>query len=55
MSATIPSNLIAQFIEQGVKKGFIKDVTKTLDGEYYLDLEYIKDSVAKQVETAGKI
>jgi hypothetical protein len=55
MSTHIPSHLFVQFINQGVKKGLIQDVTRTLDGEYYLDPDYLKDSVASQVETHGRI
>jgi hypothetical protein len=53
-STAIPSNLFAQFVEQGIKKGLIQDVTRTLDGEYYIDFEYLKASVSSQIETHSK-
>lgn len=54
MPVTIQPNLLVQFVEQGIKKGLLQDVTRTLDGEYYLDLEYLKETISKQVETHGE-
>lgn len=50
MPNNIPSQLFVQFVQQGVKKGFIQDVTRTLDGEYYIDQDYLQDFVSRQVE-----
>ncbi|KAG2229192.1 hypothetical protein INT48_007208 [Thamnidium elegans] len=55
MPVTIQPNLFIQFVEQGIKKGLLQDVTRTLDGEYYLDLKYVNETISKQVETHGKI
>lgn len=54
MPISIQPNLFIQFIEQGIKKGLLEDVTRTLDGEYYLDKQYLKDTISKQVETHGE-
>ncbi|KAI9359359.1 hypothetical protein BD770DRAFT_362932 [Pilaira anomala] len=55
MPVTIQPNAFVQFVEQGIKKGLLRDVTRTLDGEYYMDMEYLKETLSKQVESHGKI
>ncbi|KAI9272558.1 hypothetical protein BY458DRAFT_508611 [Sporodiniella umbellata] len=52
---TIPSVLFVQFIEQGISKGLVKNITRTLDGEHYLDNDFIIQVISKHVETQGKI
>lgn len=50
----IPASLFVQFIQQGLEKGLIKDITKTLDGEYYCNDQYIEKSISQLVEQNGK-
>ncbi|KAG1450073.1 hypothetical protein G6F56_008457 [Rhizopus delemar] len=52
---TFPSSLFIQFIEQGIKERLVLDITRTLDGEYYLDETYIAKTISKHVEAKGKI
>lgn len=54
MPVTIQPNAFVQFMEQGIKKGLLRNVTRTLDGEYYMDMEYLKETLSKQVESHGK-
>lgn len=54
MPIAVPRSLFVQFIEQGVKKGLLSNVVRTLDGETYMDFEYLKDFVSKQVEIFGR-
>lgn len=54
MPVAVPSNLFVQFVEQGVKKGLLTNVIRTLDGESYLDFGHLKDAISKQVYTFGK-
>ncbi|KAI8988285.1 hypothetical protein BDF20DRAFT_317481 [Mycotypha africana] len=51
----IPSQLFALFIEQGIEKGLLKKVTKTLNEQQYLHYEYIDDTILKLIDSAGKI
>ncbi|KAK4517468.1 uncharacterized protein ATC70_000805 [Mucor velutinosus] len=51
----IPASLFVQFIQQGLEKGFINGITKTLDGEYYCNDQYIETCISELVEKNGKI
>lgn len=51
---TVPRDLFIQFIEQGLQKGLLpKDITRTLDGEYYLDPTFIQQTIVKHIEKEG--
>ncbi|KAG1171783.1 hypothetical protein G6F70_003820 [Rhizopus microsporus] len=53
---TVPRDLFIQFIEQGLQKGLLpKDITRTLDGEYYLDPTFIQQTIVKHIEKEGKV
>ncbi|CAO0796168.1 unnamed protein product [Mucor circinelloides] len=51
----IPASLFVQFIQQGLEKGLINDITKTLDGQYYCNEQYLEKSISQLVEKHGKI
>ncbi|KAG2214697.1 hypothetical protein INT46_000916 [Mucor plumbeus] len=51
----IPASLFVQFIQQGLEKGLLKDLTKTLDGENYCNEQYLEKSISELVEKNGKI
>lgn len=53
MTTAIPSKLFVAFIEQGINKGLVHNITKTLDGEFYLDEQYIHSSIIHSVERSG--
>lgn len=51
---TVPRDLFIQFVEQGLQKGLLpKDITRTLDGEYYLDPTFIQQAIVKHIEKEG--
>lgn len=50
----IPASLFVQFIQQGLEKSLLKDITKTLDGEYYCNEQYLEKSISELVEKNGK-
>ncbi|GAN05483.1 hypothetical protein MAM1_0093c04954 [Mucor ambiguus] len=50
----VPARLFVQFIQQGLEKGFINDITKTLDGEYYCNDQYIEKRISELVQQNGK-
>lgn len=50
----ISASLFVQFIQQGLKKGLLKDITKTLDGEYYCNEQYLEKRISELVEKNGK-
>ncbi|KAI8647625.1 E3 UFM1-protein ligase 1 [Parasitella parasitica] len=51
----IPASLFVQFIQLGCEKGLLKDIIKTLDGEYYCSAQYLEEKIAELVEKNGKI
>lgn len=50
----IPASLFVQFIQQGLEKGLISDITKTLDGEYYCNDQYLEERISELVKQNGK-
>lgn len=50
----IPASLFVQFIQQGLEKGLLKDLTKTLDGENYCNEQYLEKSISELVEKNGR-
>lgn len=50
----IPASLFVQFIQQGLEKGLINGITKTLDGQYYCNEQYLEKSISQLVEKNGK-
>jgi hypothetical protein len=51
----LPANLFTQFIQQGTQIGLISDITRTLDGEFYLHVQYLESSITNLVEKNGNI
>jgi hypothetical protein len=51
----LPANLFTQFIQQGTQKGLISEITRTLDGEFYLHAQYLESSITNLVKKNGKI
>ncbi|CAO3634288.1 unnamed protein product [Mucor fragilis] len=51
----IPASLFVQFIQQGLEKGLISDITKTLDGEYYCNDQYLEERISELVKQNDKI
>lgn len=50
----LPAHLFTQFIQQGTQKGLISEITRTLDGEFYLHTKYLESSITNLIEKNGK-
>ncbi|KAI8069867.1 uncharacterized protein B0P05DRAFT_639404, partial [Gilbertella persicaria] len=49
------ASLLVQLVEQGIQKGFVQNVIRTLDKECYLDRHYVQKSIVFLTEKDRKI
>jgi hypothetical protein len=50
---SIPSELLTKFVQQGIEKGLLSNVQRTLDGESFLHESFIDKVIVKETQNKG--